>query len=237
MPVDFAAPTGETAAAPATPTETAPDNSATIEYKGRKLSKEDVLKKLENADQFIETLKSERAEDRKLIEQVNEQLKKQVDVAELLKTLKTQPANEAAPVSEQAPAVDPDKIVGDVMSKLDAAAKLKQRAENWTSVTSRLTQAFGDKVNEKVAEVAAKNDMTVDEMAEMIKAKPKLALNLFPELNARGPKSGLHSSSSRPPVPGNANVKTGKKYGDPMSGKETTAYYLQRLAQATAEAQ
>lgn len=180
MPVDFAAPTGETAAAPATPTETAPDNSATIEYKGRKLSKEDVLKKLENADQFIETLKSERAEDRKLIEQVNEQLKKQVDVAELLKTLKTQPANEAAPVSEQAPAVDPDKIVGDVMSKLDAAAKLKQRAENWTSVTSRLTQAFGDKVNEKVAEVAAKNDMTVDEMAEMIKAKPKLALNLFP---------------------------------------------------------
>lgn len=200
------APTGQTnfqaggVAAPAASGQE--DTTVLLEYQGRQYTKTELLKKLTHADNHVTRLESERAEDRRLLQEVNETLKKQVTAAELLKQMRdgqppvTPPATTTAP-----PAVDAATIAAQVLGTIKEGEAAAQREANWKAVTTTLTQVFGEKVNEQVAKVAAETGMSVAEAAEMARSKPQAFLRLFPEVQTKPkpsaiPNQGQHNTQS-----------------------------------------
>lgn len=176
------------------------DNQVLLEIEGRRYTKADLVKKITSADTHIERLTAERAEDRKLLQETAELLKKQVTGAELLRQAQAnnQPADPpAAQPSPQAPPVGMSaaEVAEHVRKELAQAELVKQRNENWQLVTTRLTAAYGDAVNARVAEVAKDNGLTVEEIAEMIRSRPKVALKLFPGVAVEGKASPIPGST------------------------------------------
>ena len=159
-----------------------------IEYGGRKFSGEDVLKKLENADSFIEQLKSEREADRAKFAALEEQLSKLGKVDSVLEALQGKSQGEPAPEtggdgSENEQGLDPEALAAQIQERVLAGLNEKTQAEtqanNWKQVTNTLTHHYGEKVNAKVAEIAAEHDLTLTEAKEMAQSRPKVFLNLF----------------------------------------------------------
>ncbi|MDY0087125.1 MAG: hypothetical protein RBS78_01005 [Coriobacteriia bacterium] len=174
------------------------DTTVVLEYGGKQYTKADLLKKLTNADSHIGTLTGELADQRELLNEVNDTLKKQISAADLLKQILEGKAPEAAPAPAAAPAAQEapsaDAIAAQVLGKLRESKDAEQRDANWAEVTKALTGAFGDKVNQKVAEVAAEAGLTLAEAAEMARSKPKAFMRLFPEVTAKPKPSVLPSS-------------------------------------------
>jgi hypothetical protein len=183
-PAEEAKPTSD-ASNPPSDTPSPADQQAFLEYNGRKLSVQDVLTKLQHADQFIETLKSEREQDRKTLAELQEKVNKAVGVQEVLEAVnQNQNQNTQAPQVPQTP-VDESAIVERAAALLQervakASAEAK-RQDNWKLATTELSKQYGDKVNEAVAEAAAKHGMSVEQAAELAKTSPSAFLALFPK--------------------------------------------------------
>lgn len=173
-----------------------------IEYNGRKLSKEEVLNKLQHADTFIDTLKGERETDRERLERLEKQAEDAKKVSDVLAALQggdtAQPDGGNDTSSEGDDAADPSAIADQVLRQLQEKEAQKRQEENWNSVTKTLTATFGDKTNEKVREVALANDMTVEEAASMAKSKPKVFLRLF-DLKGGETSTPVNTGSGRRP--------------------------------------
>ncbi len=200
-------------------------DQSVIEYGGRKLTQAEVLKKLEHADQFIEQLKVERAEDRALLNQATEGLKRAVSAQELLKA----PAV-AAPASVAATAVD---IAAEVDKVVSAREQRAAEEQNWKAAQEAMTKAFGDKADEKAKALASDAGLSFDELVALARTKPKAFNRLFPELAAV-------SSTAAKAVPSfgvvnTQGVKEGPKatsgFWQAKSSREQTAIYLAKLKQ------
>lgn len=213
-------------AEPVTPTPTAaPADTLVLEYGGKKLTTADVLKKLEHADGFIEQLKRERAEDRDLLNQATEQLKKAVTAGDLLRT----PAP-AVPTATPAPAVD---IAAEVDKVVSAREQRVQEEANWKVAQDAMTKAFGDKADEKARAAASESGLSFEELVALARTKPKAFQRIFPELHAT-------STTAVKPTPtfGTVNSKAIVEGAKPSSGfweaknsREQTAIYLAKLKQ------
>lgn len=180
------------------------DNAVVFEFEGRKFTHADLVKKLKSADDFIETLKQERQQDRALLEQVNQKLSEQVNAQELLKQIKESGNTGATEgqvqkeIDKQAaanPEVSADAIAAKVLAQLESKRELDKHAQNWEDVTSKLTAVFGDKTNAKVAEVAKENNLTLQEAADIARKNPTLFLKLFPEMSTKPIKGALFEGS------------------------------------------
>lgn len=180
-----------------------------LDYNGHKLSQEQVLKKLQNADNFIEQLKAERAEDRKLLDETLALVKKATNAEGLLAKLNpgSTPADPAAPASTKVE-VDEEAIVTRAAQRLaDQAKAEKAKADqeaNWAKVTAELTKRFGAKTDERVKAIVVENGMSLDEAVELAKTKPSVFLALFPkkEVPTVTIKSrGTHFSPASPQLP------------------------------------
>lgn len=180
---DFTAVPATTPAAPAASTvpPAAPaTDTVVLEYAGRKFTQADLLQKLEHADKHIQTLTEEREADRKLLAEVAPALQNQVQITDLLKALK----NPAAPAEATTPSASVQSLTAnDVVSILDQRKAAEVEAANFQSVVGKLTEAFGDKVNDKVREIATANGTTVEAIQRLAHQSPALVLNLFPDLN------------------------------------------------------
>ncbi len=210
------------------------DTTVILDVNGRNFTKSDLVKKITNADNHIETLTHESAEQRKLLGELNETLKKQVTAAELLKQIKegkaeTPNPDAAKPNSEAAPQISADDIAKQVMSKLQEERDAEARKQNWDTVTAALTQAFGDATNQKVAEAAAEAGLSLEEAAELAKSKPKAFLKLFPDLTSKAKPSALPSSGKVNTQSFQANQKGPSGFAKAASTKASVEIYLNRL--------
>lgn len=213
------------------------DKLDVIEYEGRKLTKDDVLKKLKNADTFIETLKAEREADRKAMADLTEQVKKSADISELLKAMKED--RPASTTEVQAPVVNKDELLREIKDSLrqenqQEGLRVKQE-ENWKSVTSELTKAFGAKTQERVTKAAEAHNLTLEEARDLAVTRPSVFLAMFPEIKARDIKSPLPSGGSKN---FNFNGNTSgnpKKLHEARNSKEKIAIYLEKLASTANE--
>ena len=205
MSIDFSGTTNPTesvnqpAAAPA-----ADDTSVLLEHNGRTFTKQDLIKKLESADTFIETLKAERQQDRQLLEQAASKLQETLSAAELLNQVKAanQPTGEAA-----APAINQEEIVARVREQLTQEKVVEKQEQNWNDVTAKLAEALA-------------------------RSKPPLFLKLFPELAANKAKpSALHSSTSKSSFVATETAQPAAKTGfsAAKNTKDSVSIYLQRL--------
>lgn len=201
MSIDFSNGEGQTnapaaaAAATTTPEADAQGNAPTgsgqpdqggFEYNGKVLSKEDVLKKLEHADSFIEQLKQEREQDRAWREQVEAKLANAGKVDSVLEALqgKAKEPKESSEVNPStAPSLDPNELAAQIQKQvLEGLSQTKleeTRTNNWKTVTKTLTESYGEQVNAKVQEIAAAHDLSLEEAKELAHSRPKVFLNLF----------------------------------------------------------
>lgn len=206
-----------------------------LEHEGRKFTKADLLKKLTHSDDFIEQLKKEREQDRGLLNEVNEKLSKQVDVAEVLKEMRegqqTQTLQQPEEQKVEEP-FDPSKITSEVMSQLSAQKQKEAQEGNWKDVTSKLSQKFGNKTNEVVFGRAKENGLSTDEAAELARNKPKVFLAMFPELSSQGRQHNpVHSSSLNSSAfdQQQQNKPKPSGYAEAKTTKDRTEAYLKRL--------
>lgn len=213
------------------------DPAVVFEFEGRKFTRDDLVKKLKSADEFIETLKSERQQDRALLEEVNQKLAAQVNAAELLAKIKQSGNNTATQddvqnkINAEAaknPDVSAEAIAAKVLATLEQRQSIEKQNKNWDDVTSKLTSVFGDKTNAKVAAVAAENNLSLAEAANLARQNPTLFLKLFPELNQKEIRSAFSSGSQN-------TQSFVKKPGEPSgyaaarTTKDQVNVYLKRL--------
>lgn len=227
----------------ATNAGTPEDTTVVFEHNGRQFTKSDLVKKLDNADQFIERLKEEGAKNREALDLAAKALQEGINATELLKQIKngTLQPNAAQPGAEPAAAaakpVTVDEIVQKVQAANAAAQGEAQRNANWTEVTATLTKAFGTATDQKVAQMAAEKGMTLAQAAEMAKATPKVFLALFPDLSKTVGPSPL---PARGTVNSQAFHSTGERkasgYSKASGTKELVSIYQARLAELSAAA-
>lgn len=226
-------PNGSNGAAPAPANQNNQDEGVVLEWNGRKFTKDDLVRKLESADGFIETLKQERQEDRQLLNEVQETLKKQLTAQELLAQVKAQAAN-PEPKQDGQPVVDANAIAAQVLAKLQGDQAKAKEDENWQGVVAKLSESYGDKVNEKVKAVADANDLTLQEAAQLARTKPALFLKLFPEVSKAPTKPVLHSNGgNRPVTPAAPAGDQAKAFGAARTTRESVSLYLSRLKELT----
>lgn len=207
------------------------DNQVVLELNGRKFTKEDLVKKISSADDFIETLKSEREQDRKLLQEVQETLKQQVNARDILNKLK-QGEGEGNTPNTNTQTVNPDDVAKKVLETLRGDQAAKEQQENWNSVTSKLTQAFGEKTNETVKKVAEENGLTVEEAANLARTKPKMFLKLFPDLEKATSKQDsalVPGNSGNPFRMKQQSENKSSGFSKARTTRDTVSIYLNRL--------
>jgi len=213
------------------------ENKPVLEIAGRKYTPEELEKKVLNQDNFIEQLKQERQEDRTLLNEALAELKKTVSAKELLNQVKEGEGNQNSQQTEQAKesepsnqAVDPNEIARQVREQLNKESQEKEKETNWNQVTSALTEAFGQKVNDKVKEVAEENGFTIEEAVEFAKSKPKAFLRFFDLSKAkptqRVPEYNSNSFNQRPP-----DNQAASAFWKANKTKDQVSSYLERLRQ------
>lgn len=122
-----------------------------------------------NAQTHITTLETETAELKTQMESLQAKLDRAADVEDLLRQ------NEGTPVDLDTLT---DQAAAKVAAKLDAKANAAIADDNFDSVAAALTASFGDKTDEAVKVACQENDMSFDDMVELSRKNPKLALKL-----------------------------------------------------------
>jgi hypothetical protein len=208
------------------------DNGVVFEAGGRKYTKADLLKKITHADSHIESLTKRLDDQASILDRANAALEKQITAAELLKKAgSTPPAiqQEAEPVSNQHIAPTAEEITAAVLSKIDQGRRAAELDSNWTSVTSALTRAYGDRVNQVVQQTAQEAGLTMDEAVSMARSKPQVFLKLFPDATPRKQMSGIGNGAFNTQSFSAPTGPTTKTWADSRGTAATTKAYLDRL--------
>lgn len=154
-----------------------------------------LMKRLDDSQAFIEQLKQERAEDRRLLDELKNKQTPNID--EIMEKVNQARSTDDNPV-------DPDVLVNQVYDKVNQSMTAKEQSQreeaNVKSVAEVLQKQFGDDVDSQVAKLAQENDMTFDEVFAMAKRSPKAALKLLGV-------SGNVSQSSATPTGGSLNTQ------------------------------
>lgn len=218
-----------------TPLQKAEDNSVLLEWKDRKFSKEDVIKKFSNADSHIETLTAELAEKRKMIEELTTSMKEQINAAELLKKVKE--ASQAPAGGEQAKpnvSINPDDIVNSVLSHIEAKKSEQQEAANLDKVKQALQEKWGDKVNEYVAKTSNELGMSVEDAIGLARRNPTAFSKLFDVNKQEGQKETSFSKANTQAFSGKPERKA-TNYMNLRTTKDMVAAYQEALKQFNGE--
>ena len=133
-------------------------------------------KRLADSQQFIEVLKSERQSDRQKIEELEAKIQSAPTLDEIMEHINQNPSNTGDPVN---PEDLVNKTVDAVQQQLSQTAQEEKEAQNIKEVSQILQSQFGDNVDTKVSELAANNDMSFDEIYDLARKKPKVALKLL----------------------------------------------------------
>jgi hypothetical protein len=189
-------------------------------------------KRVNDSQEFISTLKTEREGDRQTIQQLQEELAKRPTLEEL-----TEHINSSASATTVDSADLISKTVDAVTSSLSAKEEAKVQDANFQSVSATLTSAFGaDKVDAEVARLAQENDMSFDEVVVLAKRSPKAALKLLG-------LTGKESTASPDRNTGSLNTQgvTNSNQGQPATSgnimtyrtdKDRVAYMQQKMKDA-----
>lgn len=189
-----------------------------VEYRGRKWTQEEILKKFESADSYIEQLKAEKerlameAQKGATLNQVLDKLGSQEQT--------TKPVENTTPVAP----VDIETVARTAFEKIE---KEKQMKANLESSIGKLQQTYGDKTVEILKQRAAELDMSLDEAKELASLKPKAFEKMFlgSEKVPTSFTNGTVNTQSMKPT------STDKVKVSQLKGKDYTAEVLRRLQQ------
>ena len=131
----------------------------------------------EHQEGHIKTLETERDADRQRISELESKVSQASTLDEVLERI--QNSNTGQSDSN----IDLDQITKQVASQVESGIKAKEQNVkedgNWKQVCDRLTEHFGDKVDEQVRGIATQYNMSWDEAIDMARIRPNIFLNLF----------------------------------------------------------
>ncbi len=142
------------------------------EGKPKYASVEEALKGLAHANQFIDTLKTEKS-------QIEQELKARQSVAEALEALSAK-NTDPAPTNDPVPAgLKEADIEALIQARLAERDRMSQEEANVRTVSDALKSKYGEQVGDVMKEVAGKLGRSVEDLKGLAKADPKLVLGLF----------------------------------------------------------
>ncbi len=143
-------------------------------------------------------------EQRKLLADTHELVKKQLTATELLAKLKSESTMPATDPTDPAPKgltiEDVKAALAQESAAANATATKAAADQNWKHVTETLTKAFGATVDQKVRAVAEANELTLAEAESLARSKPKAFLNLFGDLTPKAKPSLFGKGGSVNPL-------------------------------------
>ena len=148
-------------------------------------TQDDVINKLQHADQHIATLESERDTDRQKLkaqETEIESLKAEVErLKKIVDALPGQDANaDPSGKGQQTAAPSKEELVKDVMAAMHAETDAAQRKANHAACITKVAAKFGqENVDSKVEEIAKDLGMTVAQAQQLAMNSPKGFEKLF----------------------------------------------------------
>lgn len=185
-------------------------------------------KRLDDSQNFIEQLKRERQEDRRLIEELRSKPSHSLDeIKDLITKARTDGTD---------PTIDPDTLVKTVYERVNQnmsqqEAQKRERA-NFDEVTQTLTSKFGADVDAKVSEIAQEVGLSLAEVVEMSKKNPKAVYKLLgiteKSTVANASKGSVNTFGMAPPPPAKSPSIMAAR-----NEKERVDVFAQRLAQYT----
>lgn len=132
-------------------------------------------KRIDDSQEFISVLKNERQQDQERIKALEEDLKNRPSLEEIMEHVNQQSGNKDI--------IGPNEMINKALEAVDQKLSLREQqsieSTNIEKVSERLKQEFGNDVDKKVAEIAAENDMTFDEVFSLAKKNPKATYKLL----------------------------------------------------------
>lgn len=137
----------------------------------------------EHQESHIKTLETERDADRQRIVDLEAKVSQSTVLDEVLQRIERSNTGEGTNTS-----VNLDQLAQQVASKVESGLQAKQvedkQDSNWKTVTDKLTDTYGDKVDEQVQIIAKAHSMSLDEAVTMARTRPTVFLSLFKEANS-----------------------------------------------------
>jgi hypothetical protein len=216
------------------PTTDAPTQAnadqAFLEVGDRKFSSPDeVVTKITNQDQFIETLKQERDQDRSLLNDLLEQMtalkNNSVDQSTFEQLLERKQQQQDPEPEKGVSVPTSDDITERVMQELTARQQQEAQATNLQNAMAKAKNTFGEGYKDAVLNTAQSLGLTGADVDEMAESKPKLFESLFLK-QAAPTKPATRSTVFLDPKDTGGQVKF--KSWSEMSSSERNESILQR---------
>lgn len=220
-------------------TQNTVDNTVVLELGGRKFTKTDLIEKITHADTHIKALNTDLAEQRKLLGEVNDTLKKQVNAADILQKMKEQQAQApgtpavSTPAAEASKTLTLEEVLKSVREEQAQAASAGQAEANWKQVTATLTKQFGSATDTKVQAMLAEKGMSMAAAVALAKSAPLAFLALFPTATPKPNPLPSRNAVNTQSFNGGVERKT-SGFAQAKNTKDSVAIYLQRLQELNA---
>lgn len=125
-----------------------------------------VQKRLNDKDEFINTLKEENQQTREMYSAMEERLRNMEKISDVLK-------GQQQDVTNQDTNLDENALVGKVIANLNKKQTQDLHEKNYNTVLARLDQEFGSQyIEEKVTAAAQANGLSIDDMVQTARKSP-----------------------------------------------------------------
>jgi len=132
-------------------------------------------KRLQDKDEFINTLKEENQKTREMYASLEERLQ---NISKIEEVLSSKGQQQDVGTQEKT-GLDEDALVGKVIENLNKKQAEEQYQKNFNSVVERLKEEFGEQnIEAKVQEAAAANGFSVEDMKVTARKSPKAFFKL-----------------------------------------------------------
>lgn len=176
---------------------------------------EDALEALNHSQQFIETLKAEKAQseaDKQKLASELETRESVEDVVKRLTTNETPKPNSTDDNPREDKGLTEDRIQELVQNALRQNQTVAQKTTNLNTVVENLSNTYGDKTTSVVAERAKEVGTTPDQLKKLAEDNPQLVLSLFKDVKVNNTTPTQSSTVPRTtPPPEEGPPKSDKK--------------------------
>lgn len=163
---------------------------------------EAALEALQHSQQFIETLKQEKAQEAEKAKQLEAELEKRQSVDEAVERLMGKQSQE--PADQRASSgLDANSVEEMVSNMLSKQRQQEVEANNLTQVVSQLTETYGDKAKEVIGKRAAELNTTPAELETLARTNPSMALDLLSGVKVEGLPATVKTSQMTSTTPKN----------------------------------
>lgn len=182
------------------------DQGFTFKVGGREYDADAAKVKIENADNFIETLKQEKADQAALLQELQAKLDKATKVEEALAKLQSNQDQDNTQSEPKTPVYSEEKLeevaskkLQELLEKQQSESTRKQREaiaiDTFNETKAKLAEVYGDKLQDTMAAKAEELGCSVEDLVQMAK-DPVQSKFLLNSMKATAPVSENTPSNS-----------------------------------------